>query len=215
MAWRQLWAITPPERLRLRAILDAVVAKLYGLSADDLGWILRDCDHPVDRVCDKPFSRTLDPKGFWRVDKDKPPELRHTVLSLVAFHELERVGLDAFLAQNDGDGWALPETLRLADYGLGHDSRATSHQPVAAALGERFLPWQLAQSPEESWEECRRHAELIDRILGVPRAEPAPEPGATERPPSGGAPPPTDLLGDPIQTDLFGNPVYTQPKRRR
>lgn len=167
-SWRRLWAITGHERLRLRAILDAVVAELYGLDIDDFAWILRDCDHPIERVCNKPFSRTLDPKGFWRTDKDKPPELRHPVLALVAFHELKKLGLDAFLALNDGDGWALPETLRLADYGLGHDERANESQPVAAALGPRFLDWQLSQDVAESWEECRRHAELIEKIVPPP-----------------------------------------------
>lgn len=169
-SWRRLWAITDHERLRLRAILDAVVAQLYGLDRTDLAWILRDCDHPVTSVCNKPFSRTLDPKGFWRVDKDRPPELRHTVLSQVAFHELKRVGLKDFLALNDGDGWHLPETLRLADYSLGHDDRARASQPVAEALGPRFLDWQLAQSPAESWAECARHAALIEAIVPARRA---------------------------------------------
>ena len=87
--------------------------------------------------CDRP--KQTDPtgfnvKGFWRVDKDKDPELRHTVLTLVAFADLEakigacggdrEVGIEAFLNQNEGEGWMLPETLRLADYGLGHDERA-------------------------------------------------------------------------------------------
>ena len=52
----------------------------------------------------------------------------------------------------------LPETLRLADYGLGHDERAKQPQPVASRLGPRFYDWQLAQSPEESWRECHLHA---------------------------------------------------------
>ena len=52
----------------------------------------------------------------------------------------------------------LPETLRLADYGLGHDERARVHQPVASRLGPRFYDWQLAQSADESWRECHLHA---------------------------------------------------------
>jgi len=110
----------------------------------------------------------LDPNGFWRVDKDKDPELRHTVLTLIAFHDLEEKihdcggdrekGIEAFLNQNDGEGWLLPETLCLADYGLGHDERAKHPQPVAVRLGPRFYDWQLTQSPEESWRECHLHA---------------------------------------------------------
>ncbi|WP_437690034.1 hypothetical protein [Sorangium sp. So ce176] len=224
--WRRLWAVTPHERLRLRAILDAAVAELYGLDIDDFAWILRECDHPVAKVCNKPFSRTLNPKGFWRVDKEQDPELRHPVLSLVAFHELKRIGLDAFLALNDGDGWMLPETLRLADYGLGHDARAREPQPVAARLGDRFLPWQLEQGVDESWEECRRHAELIEKILGPAAKEPAPV--AKEPAPAAatGQTPPADkpyevnpqgqavlFAAEPVQKDLFGNAV--EPAARR
>jgi hypothetical protein len=164
--WMSLWAVTLYERLRLRCTLDAVIAELYGLDLNDFAWILRDSDYPSKQVCDKPFSRTLEPKGFWRVDKEKDPELRHTVLSFIAFHHLKQIGLDAFLNLNDGEGWLLPETLRLADYGLGHDDRAKDHQPVAARLGNRFLPWQLEGTPEESWEECERHAENLKRLLG-------------------------------------------------
>lgn len=165
-SWRSLWAISPYERLRLRCILDAIVTELYGLGYEDFAWILQDCDHPTAKVCDSIFARTLEPKGFWRVDKEKDPELRHTVLSLIAFYHLKQIGLEAFLNLNDGEGWMLPETLRLADYGLGHGDRAKEHQPVAARLGDRFLPWQLEGTPEESWEECERHAENLKRLLG-------------------------------------------------
>ena len=55
----------------------------------------------------------------------------------------------------------LPEALRLADHGLGHDERAQTPQPVRSRLGERFQPWQLEQKPEESWVECELHARAI------------------------------------------------------
>jgi len=182
--WYQLWALAPYERLRLRCILDAVVAELYGLDVDDFAWILKECDYPKEQVNDKTFCRTLDPKGFWRVDKDKDPELRHTVLSLVAFHHLKEIGLSAFLNLNDGEGWMLPDTLRLADYGLGHDDRAKEPQPVTSRFTlsewdnhpavpnapinyrQRFYPWQLAKTPEQSWAECEKHAENLRRLLG-------------------------------------------------
>jgi hypothetical protein len=202
--WRLLWAITPHERLRLRCILDAVVADLYGLDEEDFRWILSECDYPLSSISVKGFVKSLNQKGFWRVDKDKDPELRHTVLSLVAFHDLKEKGMDTFLAQNDGEGWMLPETLRLADYGLGHDERASEQQPVASRLGPRFLPWQLEQSVEESWEECARHAELIDLILKGPSSAVEPSSG-----------PPTDLLGQPLESDLFGNASVGTRRGRR
>ena len=153
-------ALTENERLRLRVMVDAVAAVLFGLSRDDLGAVLLGCDYPTRNT-----GGQTNPKGFWRVDKDKDPELRQTVLTLVAMHELERAGsVEAFLNLNDGEGWMIPDTLRLANYDLGHDARAKSHQPVADRLGPRFLPWQLEKSAEERWRETQLHAELIRRI---------------------------------------------------
>jgi hypothetical protein len=84
---------------------------------------------------------------------------------MVAFQELQRIveecqgdawhGLELFLSKDDG--WKLPETIRLADFGLGTDDRATHAQPVAVTLGPRYVDWQLAQSVEESWREVRMH----------------------------------------------------------
>jgi hypothetical protein len=191
------WAISQHERLRLRAMADAVVAALYGLAWDDFAWLLRDCDHPANALGDKAFCRTLDPKGFWRIDKDQDPELRHTVLSLAAFDDLQRAiaaagshdaGIEAWCGQNDGDGWMLPETLCIADLGLtrtvalDYDERAKTPQPVRSRMGERFLDWQLAQTPEESWAECERHAKALGATAAVasspaaadsPKARPA------------------------------------------
>jgi hypothetical protein len=205
-------ALTTHERLRRRSLLEAVIAALYGLDRDDFAWILKDCDHPTADLGSKAFCRGLDPKGFWRVDKDQDPELRHTVLSLAAFDDLtaaiapaagdtptERrdAGIQAFCDQNDGDGWMLPETLCLADLGLTrsvnvgvYDDRARTPQPVRSRLGPRFLDWQLAQTPEESWAECERHARAI--LEGAPAAAAA----STRKQPS----PPRD------QYSLFDEP---------
>lgn len=183
-------AITPHERLRLRAMLDAIVAKLYGLDRDDFAWILKDCDHPAARLGDRAFCRQLDPKGFWRVDKGEDPELRHTVLSLAAFDDLQAAiatagdrdaGIQAFCDQHDGDGWMLPETLCIADLALTrsvdvgvYDERAVVPQPVRERMGPRFLDWQLAQSVEESWAECERHAKVLrGEVVAEAAASPA------------------------------------------
>ena len=160
-------AVLVGERRRLLAMLDAVAAVVYGLNGVDLRHILREVDLPRQIVGGRTSVR-LDPKGLWRVDRDYDPELRHTVLTLVALHDLERKieeaggdrdrGIHGFLSQNQGEGWMLPETLRLADYGLGHDDRAKEHQPVASRLGPRFYDWQLVQTPEEREQETRLHA---------------------------------------------------------
>jgi hypothetical protein len=162
--WQSLWALTEHERLRQRCMTDALVAHALGLSVENFAWIVRDSDYSVDLARDGVFSGKLDPKGFWRIDKDREPELRHTVLAQVAFAHLQAQGLDAFLAGPNGDAWQLPETLRLADYGLGHDDRAREPQPVAGRLGPRFLPWQLEKDPATSWAECEAHANLLDQL---------------------------------------------------
>ena len=164
----QLHPCSPAERLRLRVQTDAIATALFGVSPPDLRHILADCDYPRTDPGRQP------PKGFWRIDRDREPELRHTVLTLIAFHDLESKiqaaggdragGIEAFLAQHHGEGWMLPETLRLADYGLGHDERARHPQPVASRIGPRFHDWQLARSVGESWRECHLHAR---NLLGV------------------------------------------------
>ncbi len=163
-----LWDLTQSRRCSAEANLHAVAYAAYGLDDSDVRHITSGCDHPSSALRTSALRSSLDPRGFWRVDKDKPPELRQTVLALVAFHDLQQKieaaggdvdkGIEAFLNQNDGEGWMLPETLRLADYGLGHDERAKEHQPVRACFGPRFYDWQLVQSAEESWRECHLHA---------------------------------------------------------
>ena len=165
--WKTMWALSESARICQRAVSDALIAHYQGLDSNDLREVLKSCDHP------KPQG---DVKGFWRVDKDKDPELRHTVLTLIASHDLyskihaadgdREKGIEAFLAQNRSEGWMLPETLCLADYGLGHDERAQHPQLVSSRLGPRFYDWQLVQRADESWRECHLHA---CNLLGGPR----------------------------------------------
>jgi hypothetical protein len=188
-------------------MLDAIVAVLYGLDRADFAWILKDCDHPATHLSDKAFTRQLDPKGFWRIDKASDPELRHTVLSLAAFDDLQAsiagsagdrdAGIRVFCEQHDGEGWMLPETLCLADLGLArtvnqgmYDDRVRKPKPVRGRMGERFFDWQLAQTPEESWAECERHAKAI---LEGASAPPAPRPARK--------------VAEPAQTYLFDTPT--------
>jgi hypothetical protein len=197
-SWKQQWALTTVERLRYIAIVDCLVAEKYGIGIHELLFVLRGC------AFSEPDASSPNPNGFWRVDKDLDPERRQTVLTLVAFHDLQQKiqacggdrdkGIEAFLSQNNGEGWMLPETLRLADYGLGHDDRAKEPQPVASRLGPRFYDWQLAQSPEESWRECELHARnllgevgyqaLLADIEREKRGEPETETPVVNEPPA-------------------------------
>ena len=210
--WRMHWAVTAHERLRVRTVVDAVAAEVFGMTLDDFSWVMRGCDHPRSWLASKPNTRTLDTKGFWRQEMHTDAELRHTVLAQVAFQDLKRDGLEAFLSMNNGEGWMVPETLRLADYGLGHDARAHEPQPVASELGPRFYHWQCDRSAEESWRECELHADLIRRIDTVTESVREEE---TVKPAGEGNGPPRDLFGNPLETDLFGDAVPPPPRRRR
>ena len=173
-------ALTDRYRYERTAMIDAITALAMGFGHDDLIHVFVDCDLPMQST-----TSANNPKGFWRVDRAREPELRHTVLTLVAFHDLDskvnaaggdrEAGIRAFLGQNGGQGWMVPETVRLEDYGLGHDDRARQVQPVAARLGPRFYDWQLAQPTDESWRERHLHARnllghveyavLLDRLI--------------------------------------------------
>lgn len=193
--YQKLWCLTDSQRASQIVMANAISAILYGHDTVDISHLLKDCDWPTIFLESGAYRQTLFMKGFWRVNKQRAPEHRLTVLSLVAFHDLQakiaecggdvEKGIEAFCNQNDGEGWMLPETLRLADYGLGHDDRAQEHQPVRSFFGPRFYDWQLAQTAEESWRECHLHArnllgpagyqELLEEIrTGQPRQPKAP-----------------------------------------
>ena len=187
-------ALTGHERLRVSVVLNVLLAASFGLTSRELRHVLRQCDLPQRELTNPPPSTQLDPKGFWRLDRDQHPELRQTVLTLIAFADLQahvrsashqRQGIDAFLDQNAGDGWQLPEMLRLAEYDLGHDDRARAPQSVAARLGPRFYDWQLARSADEAHRECQLHSRNLLGELGYAREvreSEHPRRGGTEEP---------------------------------
>ncbi|MFW9995398.1 MAG: Eco57I restriction-modification methylase domain-containing protein [Candidatus Odinarchaeota archaeon] len=92
--WQSYWAISHYERTRIRAIIDALIAYLLGLTYEEFSWVIR--DDPAN------------PKGFWRVDQKKPEELRSTYLSLLAFQKLENVGIEQFCEEE----WDYPSKIR-------------------------------------------------------------------------------------------------------
>lgn len=128
--WKKNWAITNYERTRIRAILDAIIAHIYNLDYEGLSWILR-----------KDPSNL---KGFWRVGKEDPEEIRLTTLTLKAFENLTMMGIDKFIEKE----WQIPNEL---------------HESFQEELGTQYLDWQFEQSVDESWQECKEHAK---RILG-------------------------------------------------
>ena len=156
-------ALATAERLRHTIVSDVLLAAAFELSYDELLSILHGCDHESS----KSAAKSLDSKGFWRIDKDRDVELRQTVLTLVAYRNLQsRIktcgdttqGIRSFLVQNKEEGWTLPETIILADHELGRDDKARRKRVVASRLGCRFYDWQLAQDTREISREREAHA---------------------------------------------------------
>ena len=186
-------ALTSHERLRVRAMLDVLVANAFGLGYDDMEHILRQCNLPRRMVTGRRAGMRFDQKGFWRVDKDRDPEIRHTVLTLIAFRDFlaktdaaqgdRGKGIQEFLGQNHGEGWMVPETVWLADYGIGE--RARHPQPVASRLGGRFYDWQIVQDLDELWREYKLHSQNLQNDRHASLAT-APAPKSIARPHSDG-----------------------------
>lgn len=80
-----------PDRLRLRIELDALVAHAYDLTEDEFTHILLDTDCGA--------------VGFGKTDADLPADHRQPQLTLDAYRQLLRKGLDRFLQ----DGAEIPE----------------------------------------------------------------------------------------------------------
>ena len=85
-------------RRRAVAAIEALVAEALGLTVDDLAGILADCNLSVAALNHGATRVRLDPRGFWRVDREVPPAERTTTLALEAFKLLLRKGPDALLA---------------------------------------------------------------------------------------------------------------------
>jgi len=78
--WRGWWAVTPAARTALKVEADLLAAAAYGLTPQDLDLLLSDCRHPAERLSVPATAATLPRRGFWRVDRDRPPDVRHTEL---------------------------------------------------------------------------------------------------------------------------------------
>ncbi|MEI6039515.1 MAG: hypothetical protein WCQ52_07505, partial [Actinomycetes bacterium] len=148
--WRAWWVKSVAENQRRRAVIDAVVAHAYGLSAEDLRWLLKDCSHPTDFYRSRESRRQLDPKGFWRVDEEMPSPIRHTTLCLQAFTDLtDRVSngesiaeaVNAMTGIEPDQGWRLPND---------------AHE-IFTAQGLNTEIEYPKQTPAESWLEVESH----------------------------------------------------------
>ncbi len=152
--WRAWWVKSVAENQRRRAIIDAVVAHAYGLSLEDLSWLLMDCSHPTEFYRNRESRRQLDPKGFWRVDEDMPAPIRHTTLCLHAFVALtDRISngesiaeaVNAMTGMEPDQGWQLP---------------IEAQEIFASKSLDKEIEYPK-QTPDESWLEVEYHRKLL------------------------------------------------------
>jgi hypothetical protein len=97
------WSLPAPsefERKVLRGLTEAVVTAWYGLSSLDLAWILRDCRYESEELANRTFVSSLNARGFWRVDKDLPPNDRLPAMAVAsaAWHDRNIARGDLFEA---------------------------------------------------------------------------------------------------------------------
>ncbi len=184
--WKQWWAVTEADRLRLRVEIDAICADLYGLEPDDFDWIVR--DDPTD------------PKGFYRVDRGLPFRERLTGLAAAAFRALKEgkwsaesaagMSNDEFFETVGIPEMTNPEAARAA--GL-DEVLIRKRQGCHAWHPERFTP----DDPRYgwTWEHCRNDAvallgseEAVERYVAgadIPASSDGHEPSGDGHEPSG------------------------------
>jgi len=103
--WQSWWAESARERLASRVFIDVQVARAYGLTAADMEFILTDCGHPIEKLRTPAFTSDLDPRGFWRVDRERPPHLRLPVQVLECFKSGEEMVQPAPSPRLSGLDW--------------------------------------------------------------------------------------------------------------
>lgn len=172
--WHAWWAVTPATRTALKVENDLLAASACGLGPEALDLMLEECGHPSERLADPAFAATLDRRGFWRVDRERPPEARHTEL----VRTLSRPAGRRFPAEGSGGSadTALPATGR-SPAGRPPSESATTSVPAAPGweqtlvphLGPLLAPWQEGLDAADNWKLCRetagRLAELGFRLL--------------------------------------------------
>ncbi|MCB9644393.1 MAG: hypothetical protein H6728_15075 [Myxococcales bacterium] len=144
-----LYALASQTRQKLHCVLDAASAVLFGLDKQELQWILRDCHHPISKSSDARFTRKLDPKGFWRVQKHSPPQERQTTQIFIIFESIKERDLHSFL-QN----FFKEECFFSYDHFLDRRSRE-----IGPTFAENFFV-----PPETIWRHCEEHALRLRKI---------------------------------------------------
>jgi len=191
--WKHWWTVTEADRLRIRLQIESVIAHLYGMSPDDFDLVLR--DDPTD------------PKGFWRVDKNKPKPQRYPSLAAAAFRALKEGKWSAETAA-DLSNDEFFDILRIPEMTSAEAAKAKGESGPLILKRDGCHVWKPENFPENdprygwTWDDCWNDAVAV---LGSEEAvryyiEGKPEKNAKEHTGS---------------RDLFGDPIIEKPKQRK
>lgn len=159
-------ALTERERILLSCQLDACVFTLFGLSCEDVKFILQDCDRTVLEIAGNPSA--LFPKGFWRVDKSKDPCQRRTVLTVAAFEDLQdhiaqfagdlNEGIRSFLARVESDRWCGSDMCASGEaHSRPNEKTERNSSGMSASQDPRKFDWQVSIASAEKTRELAVH----------------------------------------------------------
>jgi hypothetical protein len=199
--WKQWWAVTEANRLRLRIEIDALCADLYGLTPDDFDWIVR--DDPKD------------PKSFYRVERELAYRERLTGLAATAFR-----------AMKEGK-WSAEATAKLTNDEffeiIGIPEMTTGPDPLIRKRDgcHRWKPEEFGRDDPRygwTWDHCWQDAvallgseEAVRKYVeGDSKAD-----NEGEDEPASEHPGPKDLFGSPIPTDLFGSELQRKSRKKK
>jgi hypothetical protein len=190
--WKNWWAVTEADRLRLRVEIDALVAHLYGLTPDDFDWVVR--DDPTDT------------KGFWRVEKHLPFRERLTGLAAAAFRALKAGRWDAAraVAMSNDEFFAaigIPEMTNPEAAAKADASVCPEGKPLILKRDgcHRWHPEEFGTDDPRhgwTWDHCRQDAIALLGSEDAVRKYVEGEQEQEEPAEAGDAP--TDLSGDPL-----------------
>ena len=148
--WKYWWAISRLERIRIRSLVEALVAYAYGLDGETQSDDILSCEKGE-------FAWILNPdekrqKGFWRVDSDLPSPVRLPSLSLCVFSILRKYGLDKVTSDIKTAGWEIPEYI-IKCYPKDLEYKPHSFE---------------ASDIQSSWSECEKIANSIFTLVETP-----------------------------------------------
>jgi hypothetical protein len=144
--WGSWWAVDRQTRVWRRAVIEALVARALGLDSQDLRNVFSGCDGATESLARMARTGEISLAGYWRLDREFPPEERITAQIAEALEFLERDGQAALLSRwRPSSGWKPPRS----ESGGGESWAACdAHSVLIEAVRGRVA--RVAQAPLKS-----------------------------------------------------------------